>query len=112
MMIYSTNYCEDLDPILRIAFDSAEEQSKAENILFKNVIQRLSEMGIITITRFNKLIHVTIKDKERAHLIEHEGTRITDCTCPRCGNIVGESYEDGRITVPYCDLCGQKLEWD
>ena len=112
MMVYRTNYDEELDPTLCITFDSEEEHSEAEKILFKNVIHRLSEMGVITISRFNKSIHITIKDKERAHLIEHEGTRITDCTCPRCGNVVGESYEDGRITVPYCDLCGQKLEWD
>lgn len=111
-MVYHTNYDEDLDPTLCISFDSTEEKSEAEKILFKNVIQRLSEMGLVHISHLSKAVYVKIKDKERAHLVGHESSKIADCTCPRCGNVVGETYEDGRITVPYCELCGQKLEWD
>jgi RNA polymerase-binding transcription factor DksA len=35
----------------------------------------------------------------------HEATKLDKYTCPSCKNVHEEKY-------PYCDFCGQRIDWD
>lgn len=47
--------------------------------------------------------------------VEHKATLYKCCTCPSCGNVVGSFEQWGdqlvRITVEFCEFCGQRLDW-
>ena len=48
--------------------------------------------------------------------VTHEATLLKRCTCPRCKkNVVDEFTEmfgrKIRVTVTYCNFCGQALDW-
>ena len=55
-------------------------------------------------------------DKQIPKTITHEATLYKCCTCPSCGNVVGEFEKWGekevRITEPFCKICGQALDWN
>lgn len=47
--------------------------------------------------------------------ISHEATLYKCPTCPSCGNVVGYMTDlFGKkmlVRVPYCEFCGQNLDW-
>lgn len=61
-------------------------------------------------------IAVEALEKQVPKGVTHEATRLQDCTCPNCGNVVSEFVKFGerkmRVTSPYCRICGQALDWE
>lgn len=48
--------------------------------------------------------------------ITHEASLYKCCTCPNCKNVFDRFEKWGestvRITVKYCPICGQALDWE